>query len=94
MNYRIALSPGAKKDINSAARWYLDIDPNLAFRFLAEIKTTLQRITRMPYAFPVHKPPFRRTRLKRFPYSIYYFVEINVVNIEAIFHKRRSTWLG
>ena len=90
MNYRIALSPGAKTDINSAADWYLNIDPNLALRFLIEIKTTLQRIARMPHAFPVHKAPFRRTRLKRFPYSIYYFVGTNGVNVEAIFHKRRS----
>ena len=90
MTYRIALSPGARTDINSAANWYLNIDPDLALRFLGEIKTTLLRITRMPYAFPVRRPPFRRTRLKRYPYLIYYFVEINVVNVEAIFHERRS----
>ena len=90
MKYLIALSPGAKTDINSAARWYLKVDLNLALRFFVEIDTTLQRIARMPYAFPVHRAPFRRRRLKRFPYWIYYFVGKNVVNVEAIFHERRS----
>jgi len=55
MKYLIALSPGAKTDINSAVRWYLKIDLNLALRFFVEIDTTLQRIARMPYAFPVHR---------------------------------------
>jgi len=63
MKYKIVLSPGAKADISSAARWYLNIEPNLAYRFLREVKTTLQRITRMPYAFPIRRDGFRRARL-------------------------------
>jgi plasmid stabilization system protein ParE len=90
MKYRIVLSPGAKADLRSAARWYLNIDPNLAFRFLVEVKTTLLRITRMPYSFPIRRSAFRQAPLKRFPYSIFYLVNIGSVGVEAIVHQRRS----
>src|SRR5215204_233903 len=90
MKHRIVLSPGANADFSSAARWYLNIDPNLASRFLMEIDTLLQRITRMPYAFPVLSGSFRQALLKGFPFTIYYFVKMNVVVVSAIFHQRRS----
>ena len=44
----------------------------------------------MPYAFPVLSGAFRQALLKRFPYLIYYFVDMNLVVISAIFHQRRS----
>jgi len=90
MKYKIVLSPGAKADVRSAARWYLNIEPNLAYRFLREVTTTLQRITRMPYAFPIRRDAFRQAPLKRFPYSIFYLVKIGVIGVEAIIHQRRA----
>jgi len=90
MNYRFVLSPDADADISSIVRWYLNIDPNLAQRFLRENDTILRRITRMPYAFPLWAGASRRAMLKRFPYFIYYYVEMNIVTVTAILHQRRS----
>src|SRR5215212_2887945 len=90
MNYEFVLSPGAAADISSIVRWYLNIDPNLALRFLIENNTVLRRITRMPYAFPLWVGPFRRALLNRFPYFIYYSVEMNIVTVSAVLHQRRS----
>ncbi len=90
MNYQIVLSPGANADISSVVRWYLNIDPNLAVRFLAENNKALQRIKRMPYAFSNRTGGSRRVRLKRFPYHIYYSVVQNTVTVTAIVHQRRS----
>src|SRR6185437_7909195 len=74
MKYRIVLSPGANADYSSVVRWYLNINPNLASRFTEEVDAILQRLSRMPYAFPVLSGAFRQALLKRFPYLIYYFV--------------------
>jgi plasmid stabilization system protein ParE len=95
MNYQIVLSPGADADIISVVRWYLNIDPNLALRFLGENTNMLLRITRMPYAFPLWADASRRAVLDRFPYSIYYSVEMNIVTVDAVIHHRRSNavWL-
>ena len=94
MKYHFVLSPGAKVDIRSIVRWYLNIDPNLVVRFLVETVTVLRRITRMPYAFPLWAGAFRRARLKRFPYVIYYSVGMNLVTVTAVLHKRRSVKPG
>ena len=90
MKYRIFLSLRANADISSAVRWYLQIDPHLARRFLAEVHATLRRIRRMPYAFPVRGRVLRRAFIRRFPYLIYYYVRMNVVSINAVLHERRS----
>ncbi len=90
MNYQIVLSPGANAEINSVVRWYLNIDPNLAVRFLAESNKALLRIKRMPHAFSNRTGGSRRARLKRFPYHIYYSVDQNIVTVTALVHQRRS----
>lgn len=90
MKYRIVLSPGANADYSSVVGWYLNINPDLASGFVVEIDTILQRLVRMPYSFPVLSGAFRQALLKRFPYTIYYFVKMNVVVVSAIFHQRRS----
>lgn len=90
MNYRLVVSPGANADLLSVALWYLNIDPELASRFLDETDSALQRIKCMPYAFPTHTGVFRRALLKRFPYLIYYFIKMNVVVVSAILQQRRS----
>ena len=90
MKYRIVLSPDAQADIGSVIRWYQRIDPNLAFRFRVEMRTTLRRIRRLPHAFPPVAGVLRRAILNRFPYLIYYSVKLGVVNIRAVVHKRRA----
>src|SRR5215217_1346448 len=90
MTYQIVLSPGANADISSVVRWYINIDPNLALRFLAEKNNMLKRITRMPYAFPLWAGAVRRARLKRFPYGIYYSIDHDEVFVTAILHLRRA----
>lgn len=91
MNYKIVLSPGAEADIESVVRWYLNIDPNLAFRFLLENKKALQRIRRLPFAFAIRTGASRRVPLKRFPYFVHYSVARNIVTVTAIVHQRRGS---
>ena len=90
MNYQIVLSPDANAEINSVVRWYLNIDPDLAVRFLVEYKTVLRRIARLPYAFAIRTDASRRARLNRFPYYVHYSVDQNIVTVTAIVHQRRS----
>jgi len=95
MNYRIVLSPDAQADIGSVIQWYDLIDPKLALRFRLEMRTTLRRITHLPHAFPIVANVFRRSVLNRFPYSVYYSVQLDVINVRAVLHQRRGApvWL-
>ena len=72
MRFHSILSPDAEADLDSAFRWYLRIDLNLAFRFRLETVATLRRVKTFPYQFPIINLITRRALLKRFPYSIYF----------------------
>ena len=93
---RIILSPDAKADIRSTAQWYERIDPNLTFRFTLETRATLRRILQYPYRFPIIKGVIRRAGLNRFPYSIFYFLDMNNISVIGVVHERRAdnVWMG
>lgn len=90
MKYRSVLSPGAKAEIRSAARWYQRIDPNLAFRFRQETFATLRRIEKSPYHFRIVDGKTRRALLKHFPYSIFFTLKKHGPFVIAVVHQRRS----
>ena len=94
MKRRIILSPDAEADIASAIAWYQRIELSWGSRFKAETRTTLRRITRFPYQFPVIKGTFRRARLKRFRYAILFSLEKEGVFVRAVVHERQddSVW--
>ena len=89
MTYRIILSPGAQEGIRSALLWYFHQDRDLPFRFQSELKSTLSRIARYPYLFPVESDPLRRARMKRFPYLIHFKVNTGIVYVVNFFHQRQ-----
>jgi len=89
MPHRVILSPGAKEDIRSAIRWYVNKQLNLPLRFAADTKTTLRRLARNPYQFPLVNHLQRRALLKRFPYAIYFTVSAGAVLVTAVLHQRR-----
>ena len=90
MKYRSVLSPGAQADMDSASRWYRNIDLNLAYSFLLETATTRRRIERFPYQFPIVEGITRRALLKRFPYSIFFDLYDDEASVIAVVHQRRS----
>ena len=96
MNYRIVFSLGAKADISSAVEWYEHKDPNLAFRFMLDMRATKRRIVKYPYISTHINGTLRRAVLKRFPYYIYFSLNIDTVFVIAVVHQRRadSSWMG
>ncbi len=90
MNRRIILSPDARADIGSAARWYQREQASLSFRFRAEIRSTLQRIARYPYAYPRVDDEFRCAVMLPFPYYIFFTLDPDTVVVMAVVHQHRA----
>jgi plasmid stabilization system protein ParE len=92
MNRRIILSPDARVDLISIARWYRRERVDLAFRFRAEVQEALLRIARFPRAFScVDRVRFvRRFSMRRFRYYIYWAVTPDTVLVKGIIHQRRA----
>jgi plasmid stabilization system protein ParE len=90
MKHRVILSPDAKADFRSAAHWYQRIDPDIASEFNQEALHTLHRIEQFPYSFPLRTNSIRQAVLMRFPFYIYFSLNIEVVSVIAIVHQRRT----
>lgn len=90
MKLRVILSPGAKADFSSAVRWYLRTDPQVAFEFTQDTLKALDRIGRYPKSFRLVGGLIRCAVLQRFPYFIYYSLNIGSVSVIAIVHQRRA----
>ena len=62
----------ASKDISTAVQWYESQRRGLGFEFLNCLEDEIASIRENPERYLVHHTGFRRTLLKRFPYSIFY----------------------
>ena len=93
MNHRVILSPDAEEDIESAIRWYVNIDVHLGSRFSAETDAALARVARTPYQYRVIDNPVRRALMNRFPYAIYFTLRPAEIFVISVPHQRRlSRW--
>lgn len=81
----------AEADLEEAIAYYEAIDPDLAFRFQAEVALAVQRIDDHPEAHPVVHTDLRRARLNRFPHALYYrLVGDDTAVIVACIHPSRD----
>lgn len=89
--------PQARQEFLDATRWYLEEGgPPLAERFSAAIEQALRMLAVMPR---LGKPQFHETRcwaLRRFPYTIVYRVQGELMTIIAVAHQSREPeyWTG
>ena len=81
----------ANNDITSTAEWYEEQEKGVGVAFLDELNGVLQRILRNPKAFSLRQLALRGASLKKFPYTIYYKHENEVIQIIAVLHHRRDS---
>jgi plasmid stabilization system protein ParE len=89
MRRRTFVRPEAQTDIREAARWYEDRESGLGLRFLGEIRTSLQHIANNPLMFPIIEEDVRRALLHKFPYSVYFVNEPEVIAVIGVLHQHR-----
>jgi len=66
----------------------------LGDEFLDELDSILRRVITDPLQFPKIKNQIRRALLRRFPYSVYFGLTRETVELVAVLHQRRDprTW--
>ena len=87
---KVLYRKAAQADLAEAYDWYFAVDPGLAERLIVEIRTAADRIAMHPLSCPVYLGTSRRTRLKVFPYFLYYRLERGMIVVHAILHTHRS----
>ena len=89
--------PEARQDYLDALAWYIGHSEALGRRFQRAVSDSIDRIAEGPERCPVFEQGIRWTRLRRFPYVIYFEqVARDRVGILAVAHGRRRPgyWRG
>jgi len=86
----------ARREYQTALRWYAQRSPQAALRFKDEVARAVQRIAGNPDHGPVYQGVYRWARTGRFPYLLYYRrVGPDHLLVTAVAHSRRQPgyWL-
>jgi|SRR5450631_3699201 len=86
--YRLDLQ--AWQEIEAADDWYLERSADASVEFLTAVSEALESISRSPRRWPKHLYGTRRFVLHRFPFSIVYLDDPNLLSIIAVAHNKRK----
>jgi plasmid stabilization system protein ParE len=87
---KFGFHPEAEKEYAEAVRYYLEISPQLAAGFVAEVEHGVKTICRRPLAWRIIDRDVRRYLIHRFPFGLYYEYEAERVIIWAVMHLSRK----
>lgn len=77
-------------EIEAADDWYLTRSLDASIGFLADVDDAFTTISQAPQRWPKYLHGTRRLVLRRFPFSIIYLDDPDIVNIVAIVHSKRK----
>lgn len=84
----------AEEDLNEARRWYADQAEHLSSALRREVRRTVRRIGENPHQFPEIYRGVRRALVFRFPYTLFFRVRAQAIQVIAVTHQARDpeTW--
>jgi plasmid stabilization system protein ParE len=91
---KLRIGPEAEAELRDAAAWYKERSPEVARRFLREVRTLTKVVARMPLRFPVLvgldiEPAVRRALVPGFPYALVFVVKDGAIHVIAVAHQQR-----
>lgn len=94
MTRTLVLRQEALSDLAEAASRYDGQRPGLGHDFVAEARQLFELIVERPAQFRSVDKNVRRAQLSRFPYVVYFLVDLKQILILGVVHKRRhpDTW--
>lgn len=94
MNRRLDVREEAELDIIGAVMWYEDQRCGLGGEFLNQLDVVMQRLVQTPLQLPEIKYEVGRALLKKFPSSVYFRADDDLIDVIAVVHHHRNpaTW--
>lgn len=90
MTRTIVFMPAARLEVTEAQDWYEKEQAGLGSEFRAEVDYQVERIQQNPLQFPRVMPDVHRTKLKRFPYALFFRLLDETIYVIACFHSSRN----
>ena len=96
MSPPVRLTSAAERDLLLATGWYLREAPHVVGSFAEEIDRTFQRISERPNMHPLVDAHVRRALVRRFPFSVFYRILPDWIEVVAVLHQSRDprVWRG
>ncbi len=77
-------------EFQDSVEWYESKADGLGLRFTDEIDSTLERIKLNPDSYQKVVKDIKRIMVNRFPYSLFYTIEKDILVILRVFHNKRK----
>jgi plasmid stabilization system protein ParE len=82
--------PIAEAEYTQASAHYDSERPGLGAEFELEVQAVLLKIQQQPDRYPVAIRDIRFATARRFPYSVYYRIRRNRIDVLSVFHESRN----
>lgn len=82
------ISP-AREEAAEAAEFYDSSEPGLGIEFFEQLNSLIQRLRDFPFAGTPISTRLRASHLKKFPYSVIYYVDGDFLVVIAVAHQSR-----
>ena len=89
MPAEIRLHPDAERELRAAFRWYFDRNIMVAEAFRSESTHAVKTVAESPQRWPLIASHVRRYVFPRFPFSLIYRGNNELIEIIAIAHQKR-----
>ncbi len=87
----VILTSHAEEDFESAYEWYELQDPGLGKEFTRCVDVKIASVRRNPQHFQIiAEKEVRRALVSRFPFSVYFISEPELITVFAILHQHRN----
>ncbi|MBN8726469.1 MAG: type II toxin-antitoxin system RelE/ParE family toxin [Xanthomonadales bacterium] len=90
MSLPVRIRPEAAQDLEDAAVWYEEQGRGLGHQFLDEVRRALTRVVEQPQQYPSVHRTIRRALIHRFPFGVFYRVEVGSIVVVAVAMRCRS----
>ena len=85
----IRFHPAARTEVTEAESWYRERSPLAAVGFSSEIARAVRLLSEAPDRYPPSAHGTRRFLLRRYPFSIFYRINSEVIEVVAVAHQKR-----
>lgn len=88
--YQIVYSPKALNEYELSIIWYAERSITAAENFVKTVSLKVNLIKQNPTSFKNKYRHFYEAKLHKFPFTIIYFIDDNIIVITAIYHHKRN----
>ena len=87
---QVIFTQAARVEVIEAEDWYEARQKGLGPHFRDEVAACVLRLQENPHQFPVVLRDVHRARLRKFPYGLFFRLEITAIVVIACFHGSRN----